>query len=188
MAERIIAMVEEMRANGENLNLWKNVELSRKCFEILESLEDVSALDKALVCETILSFLPEQDVPRYTLGLVCKQLGWLEASSERSEELSLSHVKAHIGQLEDYIDYENVSNEEYMSKYHKSLNFDPIRRTPMWEENICRWEEECEKRLGDAPRGMGFCYGYWYTFAEVLREEGVDWKSPAQMNPRVLFD
>ena len=188
MAERIIAMVEEMRVNGENLSLWKNVELSRKCFEILENLNDVTTLDKALVCETILSLVPEQDVPRYTLGVVYKQLEWLASVEEESEELSLNRVKAHIKQLEDYIDYENVSNEEYMSKYSKCLNFDPIRRTPMWENNICRWEEECEKRLGDVPRGMGFCYGYWHTFAEVLREEGVEWKSPAQMNPRVLFD
>ena len=68
------------------------------------------------------------------------------------------------------------------------LNFDPIRRTPLWEENICRWEEECDKRMGDAPRGMGFCFGYWHTFAALLAEEGIEWKSPHQMNPGVIFD
>lgn len=185
--EKFLDLVELMRKNGEEMRLWKNVAITRECMDILEDFS-TTCLDKAEVCETLLSLLPEFDVPRYTLQMVRQQYRWLNATSSKSDIVSLESIKAHIKKLEDYIDYENISNKEFMKKHDKMLNFDPIRRTPLWEENICRWEEECDKRMGDAPRGMGFCFGYWHTFAALLAEEGIEWKSPHQMNPGVIFD
>ena len=187
MREKFIDLVALMRKNGEEMRLWKNVAIARECMDILEDFA-TTCLDKAEVCVTLLSLIPEYDVPRYTLQIVRQQYKWLNATNSKSDIVSLESIKAHIKRLEEYIDYENISNEKFMQKHDKMLNFDPIRRTPLWEENICRWEEECDKRMGDAPRGMGFCFGYWCTFAEVLREEGIEWKSPHQMNPGVLFD
>ena len=36
--------------------------------------------------------------------------------------------------------------------------------------------------------GMGICHRYWHRKKELLKECGVDWKSPAEMNPDVIFD
>ena len=188
MAQRVLNMLREMKVNCEEMRMWKNVALSHQCVAILETVDEAGPDDKAFVFNNLLSFIPEYDVPRYALELARKELHWLSLADEKNCELSMDDVRAHIRQLEEYIDYENVSTDDFKRKYDKHLNFDPIRRTPMWEENYCRWEEECDRRLGDFPRGMGFCFTYWHTFAEVLREDGVEWKSPSQMNPGVLFD
>lgn len=188
MAEQVLALIEQMRENGENMRLWKNVELSVQCIDRLNVIEDASELEKALVCSTVLDLIPKYEVPRYALSILQKQKAWLESAGEETEYLTLETIQEDIVELEEYINYEEISNKEFMSKYSKFLKFDPIQRTPMWEENYCRWEQECDKRLGDTPRGMGFCFEYWSTFAAVLAEEGVEWKSPSRMNPRVMFD
>ena len=188
MAQRILNMIREMSQNFEQMSAWKNVALSKQCINILDTVEELSPDEKALVFNNMLLLIPEYDVPRYALELARKELHWLSLANENIYGLSMDDIKAKIGQLEDYIDYENISTDDFIRKYDKHLNFDPIRRTPLWEENYCRWEEECESRLGDIPRGMGFCFAYWHTFAEVLRKDGVEWKSPSQMNPGVMFD
>ena len=188
MVQKIQRIIREMAENCEEMRMWKNVALSHQCIDILDTVEDLGPDEKALVFKNMLLLIPEYDVPRYALELARRELHWLSLSEEKRYELSMDEVEAEIRQLKDYIDYENISTDDFIRKYDKHLNFDPIRRTPLWEENYCRWEEECERRLGDFPRGMGSCFTYWHTFAEVLREDGVEWKSPSLMNPGVMFD
>ena len=52
-------------------------------------------------------------------------------------------------------------------------------------------ELEAEQLLAEHPlRGkIGFCHLHWATMQRILREKyGIDWKSPPEMNPHVLFD
>ncbi|NQS72554.1 MAG: hypothetical protein HQQ73_10465 [Desulfobulbaceae bacterium] len=52
-------------------------------------------------------------------------------------------------------------------------------------------KREAEKLLKHDPlRGqMGFCHLYWTIVKRILWEKhGIDWKSPAEMNPDVFFD
>ena len=37
-------------------------------------------------------------------------------------------------------------------------------------------------------RGMGACHQYWMLKQRFLAERGINWKSPAALNPRVMFD
>lgn len=188
MIKKMKTLLDEMEQNDRDMRMWKNVAFAQEFLDMLRKIHNATPLDKAEVCGMVLPHISEYDVPRYALNIAREQLQWLKSTREKSEIVSQESVQEYISRLEDYIDYENISNEEFMQKYDKHLNFDTIRRTPLWEENILRWEEECDKRLGDAPRGMVFCFGYWRTFAELLRQEGIEWKSPAQMNPGVLFD
>ena len=69
------------------------------------------------------------------------------------------------------------------------LRDDPIEWTAEYESNIDRAEQIIAERLGHRHRGLGFCHTYWATKAQVLRDEfGIEWRSPAAMNPDVLFD
>ena len=61
-------------------------------------------------------------------------------------------------------------------------------RTPLWEEINQEVEAEADALLGDEPRGMGFCFGYWSAKRGVLAKRGIEWHDPHQMNPRVMFD
>jgi hypothetical protein len=49
-------------------------------------------------------------------------------------------------------------------------------------------EKECDERLAGEHKGMGFCFSYWSTKKAVLAKYGIEWDSPATMNPRVMFD
>ena len=78
--------------------------------------------------------------------------------------------------------------EEFIERHHRRLKFDPVERTPRWEEAYYEAERECDRRLGDTPRGMGFCFSHWSIFRQVLAERGIHWRTPSELNPRVMFD
>lgn len=69
------------------------------------------------------------------------------------------------------------------------LKRDPIESTPEWRKINAEVEKELDEIFKDHPRGMGFCHLYWHEKARLLKEKyGIDWRSPARMNPRVMFD
>lgn len=69
------------------------------------------------------------------------------------------------------------------------LKSDPVEWTARWEAVIDSAEEKADERLGDEPRGMGFCHSYWSALSDILAKDyGLVWRSPSLMNPRVLFD
>lgn len=50
-------------------------------------------------------------------------------------------------------------------------------------------EAKIERELKGVKRRHGFCFQYWHTKEEILkRDYGIDWTSPAALNPRVRFD
>lgn len=78
--------------------------------------------------------------------------------------------------------------------------FDSIEQEGILKRDPVEWSAEYERVIDDAgrridellkghPRGMGFCHEYWQTKEYVLRTEfGIDWRSPAAMNPGTMFD
>ena len=69
------------------------------------------------------------------------------------------------------------------------LKHDPIEDTAGYKAVIKDVEKELDHLLKDKPRNMGFCHIYWYEKKRILKEKyGIEWKSPALMNPRVRFD
>lgn len=69
------------------------------------------------------------------------------------------------------------------------LKVDPVEYTWQWEKIYYDVEAKLEDRFANAPRHMGFCFHFWSAKQELLKEEyGIDWHSPSQMNPHVMFD
>lgn len=69
------------------------------------------------------------------------------------------------------------------------LRTDPVEYSWEWEKIYYDVEAELDRRLANVPRQMGFCFQYWSMKRELLMEKYViDWRSPSQMNPRVMFD
>lgn len=69
------------------------------------------------------------------------------------------------------------------------LRQDPVEFTYKWEDIYYEVEKRLDERFANAPRQMGFCFMFWNAKRELLKNEyGIDWKSPSQMNPRVMFD
>lgn len=189
IASRIIDLVDEMRHNSQDMRMWKNIPLAQEFMQLLRKLDDSdeTPMGKALACNAICEQLPEYDVPRLVLEILCLERQLVEQATDE-EGLTLDEVDAEIQRLSDYIDTDRVSPETFMKRHHRHLNFDPVERTQLWEDVYYEAEQECDRRLGDTPRGMSFCFAHWSTFRQVLAERGIRWRSPSEMNPRVLFD
>ena len=188
-ADKIIRLVDRMKKNSENQAIHKNVRLAKDALALLDALGDEETpIGKAYACNAIIDQLPEYDVPRFVLDILRRELTWLEESEEKSDWLTPEYVGKEIEKLEAYIDEDGLSMPEFCSKYQRHLHFDPIERSPQWEEIYPEVEAECERRLKGEPRCMGFCFAYWAEKRNVLAAYGIDWKSPSVMNPRVMFD
>lgn len=69
------------------------------------------------------------------------------------------------------------------------LKRDPVEYTERWEEVYYDAKDETDAQFAGTHRFMGFCFMYWSAFRTLLAEKyGIDWHSPAQMNPGVMFD
>lgn len=103
----------------------------------------------------------------------------LSASSDLNEKICLYR---HNITCADNGDYFNI-------KRKGSLETDPIEWSAEYESCIDEAEKEIMKRLKDVPRGMGFCHAYWSEKKRVLLEDyGINWRSPSDLNPKVMFD
>ena len=70
-----------------------------------------------------------------------------------------------------------------------ALNHDPLENDPRFQDIIAQAEREAELKLADTPQGLGYCHLFWATQKQILIEKyGIDWHTPAEMNPDVLFD
>lgn len=190
--ERLVANVNKMREYSQEMRMWKNIPLAKECVQLLKDIEDPeeTPMGKALACEAIVAQLPEYDVPRLVLSILHYKLQLVKESEEQDPERypTEEEVSSEIQRLSDYIDTDRLSADAFREKYNRHLKTDPVERTPEWEENYYEVEQECDSRLKDIPRGMGFCHAYWPTLRAVLAERGIEWHSPSELNPRVMFD
>lgn len=189
-AKKIIKKVELMRHNSQEHENYRNLPLAKECMLLLESLDDPEEgpLGKAYACNAILEQLSEYDTPRFCMEILQREKQWVEESEEKSDWLTPESIDSDILRLEDYIDTEGISMQDFCKKHGKHLLFDPVERTPQWEEIYLEVEKECFRQLKGTHRGMGFCFGYWAVKRAVLAKYGIEWKSPQFMNPRVMFD
>lgn len=69
------------------------------------------------------------------------------------------------------------------------LRQDPVEFTRLWEDIYYDMEERLDERFANVHRSMGFCFMFWDAKRNLLKDEyGIDWHSPSQMNPGVMFD
>ena len=68
----------------------------------------------------------------------------------------------------------------------RSLKHDPVEMSEEYLAVIDEVEEKIEKNK--TLSGRGSYLEIWSLKREYLKEKGIDWKSPAMLNPRVRFD
>lgn len=73
------------------------------------------------------------------------------------------------------------------------LKIDPIEKDPqhkaIFEKIDDEVEEYIKKEMPNAPRGMGYCHLFWDKKQELLKSKyKIKWRTPAEMNPEILFD
>lgn len=68
---------------------------------------------------------------------------------------------------------------------------DPIEQTPEFQEalKIIQPElDELNKQLEEQCKILGSCHQYWSRKKDLLKSVGIDWHSPAECNPHIIFD
>lgn len=198
MIEQANSLLALMRDYAQTGDYWKSIPLAREYYQLIEQMldnPDVEWNDTLAFCDAIFleELLMQRDVPRLCLRFLALRNRILSrphpTASEEYQELHLpeEEAQAYLEKLTSYID-PATRMQDWAQRYQVFLLFDPVEMTPRWEEVIFEVECECERLLADQPRGMGFCFSYWSTKRAVLARHGIQWKSPGQMNPRVMFD
>lgn len=73
--------------------------------------------------------------------------------------------------------------------YTGHLKRDMIEYSEEYENAIDAVDAEVNKLMGDKPYGMGMCFEIWSLKKKILKANyGIEWKTPREMNPRVMFD
>ena len=76
--------------------------------------------------------------------------------------------------------------------YVKTVQHDPKEDDPKLGPIIKEAAEEAKRivyeRHGLSKHRRGIGHEIWTEQKRLLKEKGIDWKSPAEMNPNVIFD
>lgn len=201
---RLLELIDAMRANAdeEGAPVWKNIPLAKEMLDILynklpmKKSQFLDATGIVVCCDSIFleDFLDTRDVPRLCLEFL--QLRKLAEEARTAEDdkydkerfLGVIEADKIQNKLDFYIN-PSITTDWWIEYTHAHLKFDPVERTPQWEENIYEVEKEVDRRMADEPRHyMGYCHAYWPVKRAVLATHGIQWRSPSQMNPRVMFD
>jgi hypothetical protein len=67
---------------------------------------------------------------------------------------------------------------------------DPAEGDPRLAAVLLRATLEADAELAGEDRdAMGFCHLHWHAKQRILRDRyGVEWRTPAELNPRINFD
>ena len=66
---------------------------------------------------------------------------------------------------------------------------DPVEQTSEYKAIEKELESKIKAELKGVKRTRGYCHRYWSVKAEILKNDyGIEWQSPAVLNPRVKFD
>jgi hypothetical protein len=50
-------------------------------------------------------------------------------------------------------------------------------------------DAEAERAVGNVPRDKHFIFRFWSAKKKILRQKhSIDWKTPAELNPRIMYD
>lgn len=196
--KQALLLLEEMGNNSIGNAMWKNYPLAHKVLALLDEIphrgNEYTPYDKILILDATYDSILPGNTPRFAIELLERILSLLaqcltEDWQEDENPIDAEYVQGELDEWRDYIDIENITPEQWNMKYSHFLKFDPIERTPAWEENYYEVEQAVDTAIGnDCVRGMGFCFEYWRVKQEVLMQRGVEWHTPAQLNPRVRFD
>ena len=64
---------------------------------------------------------------------------------------------------------------------------DDIENSTAYAEAMAIIQPILDREFGGSYH-MGMCHGLWQRKKELLKEMGIDWKTPAETNPDVIFD
>ena len=69
-----------------------------------------------------------------------------------------------------------------------NLEYDPVEDTREYMLIADELDRLIKEEVGE-QRYLGYCFMYWSAKRRILKEKyGIEWKSPGELNPHVMFD
>lgn len=169
---------------------WENSSLAKEFLDIATYLDGYDHMLERLYSATKRMVDTIFERPRLKLKLLDFELMVLRRiETQTGHDMSIcEHVSNELSFYYRNIKYAD-SGDFASIEQRGNLKHDPIEWSAEYERIIDEVEKKVGEFLSDEPRGMGFCFSYWNTKANVLSEYyGIEWRSPAIMNPGVIFD
>lgn len=66
------------------------------------------------------------------------------------------------------------------------MKTDPIEQSAEYKAVIIEVEKRARANL--THTGKGSCFEFWLLKKRYLKEYGIEWKSPKELNPKIKFD
>lgn len=87
----------------------------------------------------------------------------------------------------DFLKKNNKKPDRYR-KNRKSLWRDAVELTKEYKQAYAKIEPKLQQEISQLPKCRGMCHRAWSIQKQLLAAEGIDWHTPAEMNPNVRFD
>ena len=66
------------------------------------------------------------------------------------------------------------------------IQYDPIEDTEEYKKAMKEIQPILDKAFPE--KYIGICHSIWFLQKSLLEKKGIEWKTPVEMNPGVLFD
>ena len=69
------------------------------------------------------------------------------------------------------------------------LKYDAIEYDPEFKDIIKSVDQKARDKMEcESISGIGSIHTFWEFKKGLLKKEGIDWRSPSELNPGILFD
>lgn len=109
---------------------------------------------------------------------------WMVAEVRRRTGLPLLECRRML-EAATLAEYKMIAGE-----HGHRYRIDPAEDDPQLATVLLRARLEADAELAGVDQNdMGFCHLLWHTKQHILREKyGVEWRTPAELNPQITFD
>lgn len=212
---RLTELLEGSQTVGEDEDgrmCYKAVPYLREMSAVVKTaLEPASERDESLLTDSmaVLAYVADSysligrmsvaaDIYRQVLVLAAELYHSYGSTSDITEDVLYNVLKARNFYVDDdctdIVDLaEDIVPKEKLDRVYtgvmnnrRSLRHDPVEMSREYLSVIDTVERRIEENR--TLRGHGSCHQVWSLKAEYLREYEIEWKSPAVLNPRVMFD
>lgn len=198
-------LADQMNSNNEEGCIWKNIPLVREMIHEFKDVapfrsESINPVYKAhyIACMLENDYVDKRETPRlfHSLCELYRLYRDFENASDYDEYLREHFDRNYFRQVDRWIYQfawitDNPGSRMSLDCWERlggMLKVDPVQASLEWENVIYEVEKEVDEQLKDEPRCMGFCFSYWSAKRAALARRGIQWRSPSEMNPKVMFD
>jgi hypothetical protein len=150
----------------------------------------------AAYCHDVLRLLadPSSETNKYLADIRAKEGGipnkWIRNVAKCKSMDGVNIITFHVIDGEIAWSYEVSYLSDGQLRYCSSERLDPLDFNPTYTNIIIEVKKQVEEKMKeDGSYGkFGSCHHYWELKKQLLKERGIKWMSPSELNPGTCYD